>query len=375
MSKNKPHFKIKLLAGNNVVLVEAPGYESEIFVPQTHKGRIAFVNVIPNRRCCFKTDRNSTSNENAFCGQSAAINTLAKKVLGYDSNGRSVRIYGGDDKYSPFGKGTLKERQHGDTSSIKQQTTWNLQTPQSLRTSAPVKSFCKADSNFSRNCRFSAPSPIFTPLCSTLQTSAGGDATLWSRNKSKAKDKSTQKVVCNEEIITPTKWRKCLTPVRTYSRSSITLCRKRSPTKILRSKVEQTQGKKATCSIDVRKRKLLIDPKTTISPQSFKLQLQKYNSSDEVKDDIKETSDFYLAKDPKTAFDLLTGPARDGSSKLKKQFRNACVNKAEGTNRKYKDLCRVPPLEPYENSGLTTCQRDAETSKGKKKKKLKTIRT
>uniref|UniRef100_A0A1B0FG82 Uncharacterized protein n=1 Tax=Glossina morsitans morsitans TaxID=37546 RepID=A0A1B0FG82_GLOMM len=317
MSKNKPNFKIKLLAGNNVVLVEAPGYESEIFVPQTHKGRIAFVNVIPNRRCCFKTDKNSTSSENAFCGQSTAINKLAKKVLGYDSNGRTARIYGGDDKYSPFGKGTLKERQRGDTSPIKQQTTWNLETPQSLRTSAPAKSYCRVDS---------------------------GDATLWSRNKSKAKDKSTQKLVYNEEIITPTKWRKCLTPVRTYGRSSVTLCKKRSPTKIGRSKVEQTQGKKATCSIDVRKH--------------------------EVKEDIKATSASYLSKDPKTAFDLLTGPARDGSSKLKKQFRNACVNKAAATHRKYKELCRVPPLEPYGNSGLTTCQRDAGTSVGKKKRKL-----
>uniref|UniRef100_A0A1A9VQJ5 Uncharacterized protein n=1 Tax=Glossina austeni TaxID=7395 RepID=A0A1A9VQJ5_GLOAU len=316
MSKNKRHFQIKLLAGNNVVLVEAPGYESEIFVPQTCNGRIAFVNVIPNRRCCFKTDKNSASSENTFCGQSAAVNTLAKKFLGYGSNGRARRIYGGGEKCSPFDKGILKEQQHSDTSPIKQKTFWNLQTPQSLRTSAPAKSYCGVDSNLSRN------PLLLTPLCSTLQSSAGGDTTLWPRNKSKAKDTSTPKSVYNDKTITPTKWRKCLTPVRTYGRSSVMLCRKRSPTKIGGSKVEQTQGMKATCSIDIRKHK--------------------------VKDDIKATPDFYLSKDPKTAFDLLTSPARDGSSKLKRQFRNACINKAVGTHRKYKELCSVPPLQQKE---------------------------
>ncbi|KAL9916109.1 uncharacterized protein LOC119636879 [Glossina fuscipes] len=375
MSKNKPHFKIKLLAGNNVVLVEAPGYESEIFVPQTHKGRIAFVNVIPNRRCSLKSDRSSPSNENTFCGQSAALNTLTKRVLGCDSNGRVMRTYGGYDKYSPFGKGSLKERQYGDSSSTKHQTSSNLQTPQSLRSSAPAKNYSRVDSNLSRNCRFSAPSPQVSPLFSTLQSSAGGDATLWSRTKSKAKDKLARKLAYNEETITPTKWRKCLTPIRTYGRSSVALCKKRSPTKIGRSKVEPTQGKKATCSIDVRKRKLLIDPKTTISPQSFKLQLQKHDPSDEIKDDIYATPHFCLSKDPKTAFDLLTSPARHVSSKLKKQFRNACINKAAGTQRKYKELCNVPPLQPYGISELTTCQRDAGTSEGQKRKKIRSIKT
>lgn len=56
---SKPTFNIKLLAGKNIVMVESGGYESEIFVPYIRNGRIYFVNVIANRRCCAFTNPNS----------------------------------------------------------------------------------------------------------------------------------------------------------------------------------------------------------------------------------------------------------------------------------------------------------------------------
>uniref|UniRef100_A0A1A9WWL2 Uncharacterized protein n=1 Tax=Glossina brevipalpis TaxID=37001 RepID=A0A1A9WWL2_9MUSC len=309
-----------LLAGNNVVLIEAPGYESEIFVPQAHKGRIAFVNVIPNRRCCFNW-KGMNSNENTYGAQSAhVVNAFAKKILNLESNARTS---GGNDKYFPFGKSPLRERQCPVATSIKKQKLSYLQTPQRLRKSAALNNYDRSYSALSRNCRFSAASTTLSPFPSSLADSAGGDAGIWSPNNINLKNKCAPTLIGKGGSLqtnTPTKWRKCLTPVRTYGRSNVTLCRKRSPAKMQgRTKVEPTQGKKATCNIDLRKH--------------------------EAKDVKNLTPDVYLSKEAHTAFDLLTGPARDRSTKLKQQFRNACVNKTEGTQSRYKKLSIVPPLE------------------------------
>lgn len=59
----KPIYNIKLLAEKSVVMVECDGFESEIFIPSIVKGRISFLNVIANRRCCNNTSRKKEKNK------------------------------------------------------------------------------------------------------------------------------------------------------------------------------------------------------------------------------------------------------------------------------------------------------------------------
>ncbi|XP_013113497.2 uncharacterized protein LOC106091503 [Stomoxys calcitrans] len=69
MASAKINFHIKLLSGGCVVLIEAPGYDSEIFTPTIDANkRISLVNIITNRRCCSvsnaKASKTSIGNVN-----------------------------------------------------------------------------------------------------------------------------------------------------------------------------------------------------------------------------------------------------------------------------------------------------------------------
>ncbi|XP_002138498.2 uncharacterized protein uno [Drosophila pseudoobscura] len=48
-------FTIQLLSGRAVVMVECPGYDTELFIPQIVKDRITLQNIMLNRRCCSES--------------------------------------------------------------------------------------------------------------------------------------------------------------------------------------------------------------------------------------------------------------------------------------------------------------------------------
>uniref|UniRef100_A0A0K8UNN7 Uncharacterized protein n=1 Tax=Bactrocera latifrons TaxID=174628 RepID=A0A0K8UNN7_BACLA len=98
---SKVEFRIKLLSGNNVVLVEANGFESEIFVPEIQNGRISFQNIIPNRRCCFMLNALATKNlarrRRRPLQTTDQLRGTAEKQRDNISPSRTWRLQGGDE--------------------------------------------------------------------------------------------------------------------------------------------------------------------------------------------------------------------------------------------------------------------------------------
>ncbi|XP_033251461.1 uncharacterized protein LOC117190500 [Drosophila miranda] len=48
-------FTIQFLSGRAVVMVECPGYDTELFIPQIVKDRITLQNIMLNRWCCSES--------------------------------------------------------------------------------------------------------------------------------------------------------------------------------------------------------------------------------------------------------------------------------------------------------------------------------
>lgn len=97
---SKPIFKIKLLAGKNIVMVESDGYESEIFVPNIQNGRICFVNVIENRRCCTFTNAISEKSK-LMIPISTDINRMPANKLQTIAIRNRLRISSGQEQTRP----------------------------------------------------------------------------------------------------------------------------------------------------------------------------------------------------------------------------------------------------------------------------------
>ncbi|XP_055919058.1 uncharacterized protein LOC129951074 [Eupeodes corollae] len=153
---------------------------------------------------------------------------------------------------------------------------------------------------------------------------------------------------------TTTKWRKCITPKRTYIRHSNG---QKPINKTIKLEPLQTtkNGKfvesyrlptKIKNPIIIKRRKLIIDNDVKITPRKFKKQLTNT-------EDLNRSKKFNLPKSRRhyhishmTAFDLLTNSGfhpRIGNQ-LNTLFRQGCVNKHAETILKYKQLTNDLPL-------------------------------
>lgn len=159
------------------------------------------------------------------------------------------------------------------------------------------------------------------------------------------------------QIKTPgstSKWRKCITPKRTYLRRSsnatskttslqpLQLSRNGGLIETFRYPVSYSKNR-----IIIRRRKLIIDKKLKITPKKFKEQLintEDLKRNKKVNELPKKRKQFNMSH--MTAFDLLTNSGfypRIGK-KLNRVFRQGCVNKSASTILKYKQLTQDIPL-------------------------------
>ncbi|XP_067631516.1 uncharacterized protein uno [Eurosta solidaginis] len=409
---SKVEYRIKLLSGNNVVLVEANGFESEIFVPEIQNGRISFQNIVPNRRCCFKGTaqtikglmrRKRRSVQSTT--EQRSTNATTERTRASISPSQTWRLQGGGGlndihhTHSPLAFSTPASAPSPTLSYLKKsqmkynKENYELQQP---RTSAQAYHTIellqpKSTSLLQQQQQMKINSQnLNTPLTKTariqcvqadidkvMRDNAGGGAVDFGDSgrdfnvpdvpslTPRPLQNSTQ---TNKNKMTPgqveapdtvTKWRKCITPIRTYSRHALNVpaLRANASVKKVRQKTKSlssaTQGTKGTYKVELKRRKLIFDTKTAISPRTFKKQ-QNSTTPLRRRSVERERIAASLPKESKrydtskhTAFDMLTTPSRSHvmANKLQQQFRKACVNKASSTCPKYKLLCKLPPLE------------------------------
>nr|XP_036223692.1 uncharacterized protein LOC106616418 [Bactrocera oleae]XP_036223693.1 uncharacterized protein LOC106616418 [Bactrocera oleae]XP_036223694.1 uncharacterized protein LOC106616418 [Bactrocera oleae] len=389
---SKVEYRIKLLSGNNVVLVEANGFESEIFVPEIQNGRISFQNIIPSRRCCFMLNslatKNLTRRKRRQLQTTDQLMRTAENQRDSVSPSRTWRLQGGDEIHrvrSPLAFSTPAPAPSPTPSyTIKQQMKYTNKENYSQRPRTLAQAYQTIELLRARG---SAPvqlarrNSVQTPCTKTVRIQCEqseidrhlnencGDSgsgfnipdipNLSPRFESPNEMKTNTKKACISTPGTVTKWRKCLTPVRTYSRHGINVPRLPSSCSVKKvrnlKKISSTQGTVGSYKLEIKRRKIIVDPKTTITPKTFK---QQQYSTAHLRPKSPDRFFATAAKDrkkydinKKTAFDMLTAPSRPVmSSKLSQQFKKACVNKASSTCPKYKILCKIPPLEQVEES-------------------------
>lgn len=426
----KVDFRIKLLSGNNVVMVESGGYESEIFVPIIINGRIGFQNIIPNRRCCTSHGDHHNKN-NTHTRYLQHFNTLREPQCATTTNlsSKTARSTAGQEtRLSPLAYSTplaapttasgatgtpssknSSRRSHRRRShvSITQsfcntpelprrdvQSVYDVakdtlvQIPSGIKvirlyrnptTTKPYKNVLRVVGTNTESplpcCHsneFIHPPPP-TPIPTQTET-AFVSINEVAASKLQLPETPDLKSRSKQNKVTPTpKWRKCITPIRTYSRRQIvqrhvstvsvnkkthnnSTARVRNrvmPSVRLRGSVlpsymvNPTQTAKQDVQVEVKKRKVIIDPKLNISARTFKRQ-QRDTS------DLKNNSKYRLPTNRKeyeasklSAFQMLTNSNRMAnlSNKLNNQFRKGCVNKASSTNPRYKQLYNIPALQ------------------------------
>ncbi|XP_053963427.1 uncharacterized protein LOC128866593 [Anastrepha ludens] len=383
---SKVEYRIKLLSGNNVVLIEANGFESEIFVPEIQGGRISFQNIIPNRRCCnmLNASKILLPKKRRPTQSPEQLSRPAEHHGNSISPSRTWRLQAGDGNNSarspPLAFSTPAPAPSPTTSFMLRQQSKCADKenfmPRQRSLAQAYQTFEMLRTNRSSSIQLDRKSPL--PKTVSIQckdseidkriNAAIGDSgfnipDVPNLTPSRASPKfESPNVTKNKTPIpylgTVTKWRKCLTPVRTYSRHGINVPRRPSSSSVKKARYSKrvastTQGTKGSYQIEVRRRKLILDDKTAISPHTFKQQ-QQPRLHLRSKSPARGRSGAALPKsrkqydfNVKTAFDQLILPSRSRnmSTKLIKQFKKACVNKASSTCPKYKILCKVPPLE------------------------------
>ena len=388
MLKNKENnhnskFRIKLLADNNVIMLEADNYETEIFTPHIINGRLTFLNIIPNRRCC-QISSGSRTNAMKF------VPTKATKEF---KNGAPLKL----GRYSatqdaiampaPLANSTpanIKHRSNGGQQSNKSLYNSNAfktscestqPTPQPIRRAVALRPQMleKSMLNLTKDVKLA---PIYpnakegTPkkMARLVATSPNvsllnGSFSLQNSPVISSNSRQNKNLVGVDSLA---RWRKVLTPVRTYTRTSkqpvmlqrpkIVASAKKSqkPLKVRPSYlVNPTKGPNVTLCIEMRKRKVIIDTKLRISPKTFKRQQQEpLDKCQVISKSLLLPRKHRNCQDTlaMSAFDLLTNSNRKHciSYKLNEQFRLGCVNKASSTYTKYKVLCSIPALQQDE---------------------------
>ncbi|EDW02270.1 GH19990 [Drosophila grimshawi] len=342
-------FKIKLLSGNNVVLVDCVGYDSQLFVPQIIKGVITFQNIIPSNRCC-----------NAACGQGQKGqfilpatkfgNVRIVPPLGYNSG---VDV---SNKSAPLARSTPSR---GSSVRAEKENVSMVLTPEQTRcrptqmmtspTSATINSDTQPflESSF-HTCNLPISElPDVSPLRPVANTP---DSSLRRRLASTAS--SPDSATTSEPALY--NFMHKAPPLRTYSRrkgdtttqSTASISWSPLSKKKRLAKVSSTKPPSPRLKMEVRHRKLIVDQKKTLSqPDAPTLSIPIIKTKIQGKlVSAKTRRQFEALK--LTAFDLLTSPGISRlSSELYQQFKDACVDRYCETLPSYVELSSVAPLQ------------------------------
>lgn len=334
-------FKIKLLSGKNVVLVDCPGYESELFMPLIVKGRISIQNILPHHRCC----------DAAIADTNALLLPVSKfgdvRIVADTKTPHRIS----SDPYvgnlsSPLAKSTPSSSSWSD-----KENAGGIQTPEQTRYQPSKKVF--------------TPNPIpLLPLdtssaidlpAQNLEAQIIEDSILKSSPLRPSLSTSlthSQKTSSSQSSIIAFKHK---APVRTYARKKPnSLDQPKSPIswsplkkKKKTSKVSSTKPPSPCMKFEVRHRKLVVDSKKTLPTH----ELHKTAGTPVSKTKIRRkqvTAKTRIQFDALkgTAFDQLISPARTNvCTALYTQFQNACIDKYSETLPNYAELSRATPLQ------------------------------
>ncbi|XP_034478799.1 uncharacterized protein LOC117785028 [Drosophila innubila] len=338
-------FKIKLLSSKNVVLVDCPGFESELFMPQIIKGRINFQNIIPNHRCCDAAAANVETNQlilpaSKFGGTRCFAGTSTPQRHNYE-----MQV---DNISAPLARST--------PANVKIIARPGKENVQAL---TPEQTRCKPTQNVA--------SPLEIPgqhleSSSSLQLQSMdlqylnvSDAVMVSpprispSSSLRQSGKSIDSGLSNFMHKAP--------PARTYSRRKSGTAANTQPKppiswspvpkKKKSSKVSSTKPLSPAMKLEVKQRKLIVDNKKSIASSI----LHKAPTKPVTKTKIrrmqvtgKTRAQFEALKD--TAYDHLTTPGHcHVSSALTKQFKEACLDKYSETLPNYAELSQTAPLQ------------------------------
>ncbi|KAH8291274.1 hypothetical protein KR054_010271, partial [Drosophila jambulina] len=319
-------FNINLLSGKTVVMVECPGYEAELFMPQIVKGRITFQNIIPNRRCCPESSMLPREDDRG----SAVVRGVRSTPLRLS---QAVNIS------TPLAKSTPSSGSSSYTRVGKENIPPHL-TPELARC-RPIRmqSLDEGDIDLDMVCA-SSPEPQALPP---------------SRNLSLEPRISPTAAPCNYTIATVQTKEPVISripPVRTYSRKKAATPSKTKPTvwsplqkKKKTSTVSSTKGLSPTVKVVVRNRKLIVDNKKTLESRDLKKITPISKEMITRKQVTGKTRNQFKALKV-TAFDLLTRPAMGLiGHDLNKQFEQACMNKKATTLPNYAEVAVTEPLK------------------------------
>lgn len=333
-------FKVVLLSGNNVVLVDCPGFESELFMPQIINGRIHFPNIIPSHRCC----------------DAAAANANTDKLILPANKLGGIRIVAGTN--TPQTQRYNYDAQIGNISTpLAKSTPSNVKIiarpgpgKENVHASTPEQMRCKPTQNYvppleipGTHLETSSSFHLETMKVPLLPDS---DAVMNSP-PSLTSSSSLRQSGIDSGLIDKAP------PARTYARRKTDSTKQPrspvswSPKKRKMSKVSSTKALSPAMKLEVKHRKLIVDSKKTIPTNT----LHKVPTKPDTKTRLlrmqvsgKTRAQFEALKE--TAFDHLTTPGQSHlSTALTNQFKDACLDKYSETLPNYAELSKAAPLQ------------------------------
>ncbi|BFG03898.1 uncharacterized protein DMAD_03022 [Drosophila madeirensis] len=323
-------FQIKLLSGKTVVLVDCPGYESELFMPQIVKGRITMQNIMLNRRCCSESSL-TTYPLVLRGGAGCVVQPVSSTPLRTSQRGNSS---------TPVARSTptaLSIRRISGGNKAMELTPEQARfqaSPFEAVSISPHLGMSTSNSSLESPAAFLPPEMLSnTDLRSVSGTSSSNVIQIPPLGSSMRKPP----------------------PERTYTRRKPNAISKSTPTPTwspLQKKkrlpaASATKVPNPIMKLEVRNRKLIVDANKSIPAYKVKSVI----STPVVKKRIvqkqvtaKTRRQFEALKG--TAFDLLTTSAQGTMAKeLVKQFQDACMDKRATTVPNYAELSASSPLE------------------------------
>ncbi|XP_039227746.2 uncharacterized protein LOC6528531 [Drosophila yakuba] len=368
------NFKIQLLSGKNVLLVESPDYESELFMPQIVGGRITLQNIIPNRRCCPES-RMLSDPVMADMGSRtriakspprrsfAAANPPTPLAKSTPMNTSSLRSRAGKEnavpqltpeglRCRPFRLPSQGEI-HMDELSCQERAPGSVASSKSMMSAYTNNSLSQTEMTspviLSKNVTYvhanESGRKIFTPL--SISETRISPVVLPNETYTEQNPQAIE-VVHNKS-------KPKVAAVKTYSRKKAGTATKAKPTPVWsplqkrkkNSSVSSTKVPSPTMKVEVRNRKLLVDTKKTLAAHDpSKLSAGPITMKKIIRKQVtgKTRKQFEALK--VTAFDLLTNLCVGNISEdLAKQFQRACANRVCTTLPNYAEIAVVPPLE------------------------------
>lgn len=327
-------FKIKLLSGQNVVLVDCQGFESELFMPQIVKGRISFQNIIPNHRCCDTAAADAQTDQLLL-----PVHKFGNvRVLAVPRTPQRVTCgpYVGNLS-CPLARSTPSS---GARSNKENEA--HIQTPEQTRFQPPIK--ITIPDSLSLN-------PLETSSAIQDQEAASVNGSILMNSPLRSSSLTNSQKTTNS----PLSVFMHKAPARTYARQkpkapnlpkspiSWSPLKKKKKT----SKVSSTKPPSPSMKLEIRHRKLIVDSKKTLPTHDLLKNAGASVSKTKIRRKqvtAKSRAQFNALKG--TAFDQLTSPALTYvSSALQSQFQTACVEKFSETLPNYAELSRTQPLQ------------------------------